>query len=107
RVPTIAHVHDRLPQARAPTFMLKRMVGAVDGLFACSSYVAEPLLALNPSTPVRVVYNPVDVDRFGPSTVSREEARSRLGLGATTSPRCSAPRTSPSSHHGRSRSECA
>ena len=64
--------------------MLKRMVGAVDGLFACSSYVAEPLLALNPSTPVRVVYNPVDVDRFGPSTVSREEARSRLGLGQTT-----------------------
>ena len=84
RVPTIAHVHDRLPQARAPTFMLKRMVGAVDGLFACCSYVAEPLLALNPSTPVRVVYNPVDVDRFGPSAVSREEARARLGLGQTT-----------------------
>jgi glycosyltransferase involved in cell wall biosynthesis len=84
RVPTIAHVHDRLPQGRVPTFMLKRMVRAVDGLFACSSYVAEPLWALNPPRPVKVVYNPVDVERFGPSPVSREMARSRLGLGQST-----------------------
>ena len=54
---------------------LKRMVGAVDGLFACSSYVAEPLLALNPSTPVRVVYNPVDIDRFLPWNMSSEQRR--------------------------------
>jgi glycosyltransferase involved in cell wall biosynthesis len=84
RVPTIAHVHDRLPQGRIPTFMLKRMVRAVDGLFACSSYVAEPLWALNPSTPVKVVYNPVDVDRFAPAAISREMARSRLELDQTT-----------------------
>jgi len=83
-VPTIAHVHDRLPQGRAPTFMLKRMVRAVDGLFACSSFVAEPLWALKPPTPVNVVYNPVDPNRFGPSAVSREMARSRLGLDETT-----------------------
>jgi glycosyltransferase involved in cell wall biosynthesis len=83
-VPTIAHVHDRLPQGRAPTFMLKRMVRAVDGLFACSDYVAEPLWALNPPTPVSVVYNPVDPNRFGPSALSREMARSRLGLEETT-----------------------
>jgi glycosyltransferase involved in cell wall biosynthesis len=84
RVPTIAHVHDRLPQTRVPTLMLKRMVRAVDGLFACSSYVAEPLLALNPPTPVKVVYNPVDVSRFDPSAISRETARSRLGLDQST-----------------------
>ncbi len=84
RVPTIAHVHDRLPQRRAPTFMLKRMVRAVDGLFACSSYVAEPLRALHPAAPVKVVYNPVDVDRFDPSAVSRAKARARLGLDEKT-----------------------
>ena len=83
-VPTIAHVHDRLPQGRVPNFMLKRMVRSVDGLFACSSYVAEPLWALHPATPVKVVYNPVDVGRFVPSTVSRERARARLGLGPAT-----------------------
>jgi glycosyltransferase involved in cell wall biosynthesis len=60
------------------------MVRAVDGLFACSSYVAEPLWALNPRSPVKVVYNPVDVDRFDPSRLSRETARSRLGLNQTT-----------------------
>ena len=84
QVPTIAHVHDRLPQGRVSTFTLKRMVRAVDGLFACSSYVAEPLWALNPRSPIKVVYNPVDVDRFDPSTLSREAARSRLGLDQTT-----------------------
>ena len=84
RVPTIAHVHDRLPQGRLPSFVLKRMVRAVDGLFACSNYVAEPLWALKPSTPVRVVLNPVDVTRFDPAKVSREEARARLGLKETT-----------------------
>jgi len=83
-VPTIAHVHDRLPQGRLSSFALKRMVGAVDGLFACSNYVAEPLWALRPATPVRVVHNPVDVERFDPSRISREDARDRLGLKETT-----------------------
>jgi glycosyltransferase involved in cell wall biosynthesis len=83
-VPTVAHVHDRLPQGRVPTFMLKRMVHGVDGLFACSSYVAEPLWALHPSPAVKVVYNPVDVNQFDPSAISRETARSRLGLDQTT-----------------------
>ena len=80
RIPTIAHVHDRLPQGRVPTFMLKRLSRAVDGLFACSSYAAEPLLTLGRGTPVRVVYNPVDGDLFDPSAVTRETARARLGL---------------------------
>src|SRR3954471_3967958 len=80
RHPMIAHVHDRLPQGRVPTFMLKRMVRAVDGLFACSAYAAEPLVALSRSTPVHVVYNPVDGNRFDPAAISREAARARLGL---------------------------
>jgi glycosyltransferase involved in cell wall biosynthesis len=83
-VPTIAHVHDRLPRARVSAFMLKRMVHGVDGLFACSSYAAEPLRELHPASPVRVVYNPVDVDRFDPDAVSRDTARSALGLGRST-----------------------
>src|SRR3954447_3085882 len=84
RIPTIAHVHDRLPQGRVPTFMLKRMARAVDGLFACSSYAAEPLWNVNRGTPVRVVYNPVDGDVFDPSAFSRETARARLGLPHTS-----------------------
>lgn len=83
-VPTIAHVHDRLPRARVSAFMLKRMVHGVDGLFACSSYAAEPLRELHPASPVRVVYDPVDVDRFDPDAVSRDTARSALGLGRST-----------------------
>jgi glycosyltransferase involved in cell wall biosynthesis len=83
-VPTVAHVHDRLPQGRVPTSMLKRMVHAVDGVFACSAYAAEPLFALSRSTPVHVVYNPVDGNRFDPDAISREAARSRLGLSLTT-----------------------
>jgi L-malate glycosyltransferase len=83
-VPTIAHVHDRLPQGRVPTFMLKRMARAADGLFACSAFAAEPLLAHRRSTPVHVVYNPVDGSRFDPAAISRESARARLGLSRTT-----------------------
>jgi L-malate glycosyltransferase len=84
RVPTIAHVHDRLPGGRVATLMLKSMVSGVDGLLACSSYAAEPLWALNPRKPVKVVHNPVDVDRFCPSVLSRQAARERLGLDETT-----------------------
>jgi len=83
-VPTMAHVHDRLPRGRLPTLMLKRMVRSVDGLFACSAYAAEPLFAFTRSTPVHVVYNPVDGNRFDPAAISRDDARSRLGLNRTT-----------------------
>jgi glycosyltransferase involved in cell wall biosynthesis len=83
-VPTIAHVHDRLPGGRASAFMLNRMLHGVDGVLACSAYAAEPLRALDPSSPVKVVYNPVDVERFDPDAISREAARSSLGLGEST-----------------------
>jgi glycosyltransferase involved in cell wall biosynthesis len=77
--PTVVHVRDVLPPgraARAVRGMLRR--GAAE-VIAISRHVAEAFGEGPKGRLPRVIHNAVDLERFSP-TMSREEARGRLGL---------------------------
>jgi L-malate glycosyltransferase len=76
---TIVHVRDGLPSGGAAD--LTRRVAMRAGLVIANSQWTAGRLALNgPSARVEVVANAVELDRFDPSLISREQARGRLGL---------------------------
>jgi glycosyltransferase involved in cell wall biosynthesis len=78
---TIVHVRDGLPPGRAAD--LTRRVAMRAGLVIANSRWTAGRLALHgPSARVEVVANAVELDRFDPSLISREQARGRLGLDA-------------------------
>ena len=78
--PVVVAVHDHLPPARISRLVERTIALNADMAFACSRYVAEPFLRLGTSLPVRVVYNPIDLERFSPTVMERAAARSRLGF---------------------------
>jgi glycosyltransferase involved in cell wall biosynthesis len=79
RAETIVHVRDGLPSGRAAD--LSRRVARRAGLvIANSGWTAERLGLAGGGPRVEVVANAVELDRFDPERVSREEARRRLGL---------------------------
>jgi L-malate glycosyltransferase len=78
--PVVTAVHDYLPPKLVSRLTQRAIAGNVDMVFGCSRYVAEPFERLDRSVPVRVVYNPIDLDRFSPAVIGRDEARARLGF---------------------------
>jgi glycosyltransferase involved in cell wall biosynthesis len=82
--PVVTAVHDHLPPGLVSRLTQRTIAANVDMVFACSRYVAEPFHQLDVSVPVRVVYNPIDLDRFNPAAIERERARSRLGFSDAT-----------------------
>jgi L-malate glycosyltransferase len=82
--PAVVAIHDHLPRSRVARLTHRTIAAHVDLAFACSSYVAEPFERLGTGLPVRVIYNPIDLERFTPALMEREEARSRLGFSDST-----------------------
>jgi glycosyltransferase involved in cell wall biosynthesis len=82
--PAVAAIHDQLPATRVSRLTQRTIAANLDMALACSQYVADPFEALGSGLRVRVVYNPIDLGRFDPTRISREEARSRLGFADTT-----------------------
>ena len=78
--PVVVAVHDHLPPAKISKVVQRTVARNTDMVFACSRYVAEPFERLGTSLPVRVVFNPIDLDRFSPTVMERAAARSRLGF---------------------------
>lgn len=79
---TIVHVRDGLPAGRAAD--LSRWVANRAGLVIANSRWTASRLGMGGLGPSRarleVVPNAVELDRFDPRSISREEARARLGL---------------------------
>jgi glycosyltransferase involved in cell wall biosynthesis len=82
--PAVAAIHDHLPPTRVSRLTQRTIATNLDMALACSQYVAKPFEALGSGLRVRVVYNPIDLERFDPTRVSRDEARSRLGFTGST-----------------------
>jgi glycosyltransferase involved in cell wall biosynthesis len=82
--PVVVAVHDHLPPRRIARLTLRMISRNADMVFACSRYVAEPFQRQGANPPVRVVYNPIDLERFSPAVMDREQARSRLGFSDST-----------------------
>jgi glycosyltransferase involved in cell wall biosynthesis len=79
--PTLVHVHDCLPGNLVSSAVRWLLCRRSQGLVAVSQY-AEKAFVL-PGSPVlsRVLYNPIDLDRFDPAhTATREQARVELGF---------------------------
>jgi glycosyltransferase involved in cell wall biosynthesis len=79
RAARVAHVRDILPPGRVGDTTLRVLARTASVVLANSRYTAAAVAAAAPRARLRVVYNPVDVTRFDPSGLSREQARARLG----------------------------
>jgi glycosyltransferase involved in cell wall biosynthesis len=77
--PVLVHVRDRLPPGAPSRVSLELIAHRSDRLVANSAYTAAGLPAAAAAR-IRVLANPVDLDRFDPDAMSRLDARRSLGL---------------------------
>lgn len=75
---TVVHVRDCLPPGRASATTLRLIASTASAVVANSEYTADSVRRLAPSAALRVVHNPVDLDRWDPSRIDRVHARARL-----------------------------
>jgi glycosyltransferase involved in cell wall biosynthesis len=79
RAARVAHVRDCLPAGRVSTATLRLIAARSRVVIANSRYTAASVAAAAPRAPLQVVHNPVDLARFDPAAIDREQARARLG----------------------------
>lgn len=82
RTPAVVHLRDRLPAGPLSTLTYDLLARTAAQVVANSRYTAERYPDGHGEDVVRVVHNPVDLTRFDPDRIRRDEARSQLGLGA-------------------------
>lgn len=75
--PSLVHVRDRLPPGRASRLSLQTILRGNDLVVTNSRYTAG---SMPPRPSVRVVFNPVDLERFDAQRTDRGAARASLGL---------------------------
>lgn len=82
--PAIAHVRDCLPPGVVSSITLRALAGGSHAILANSQYTRRAVERAvgNTRTPMHVVHNPVDVDRFDPDRYERSAIRADLGLAA-------------------------
>jgi glycosyltransferase involved in cell wall biosynthesis len=79
--PVLVHIRDWFPDGRFPRAVHGLIARRADAIVANSAYVAAQFDDLSPRHPVRVVHNPVELDRFDPATAHGAAVRHELGLG--------------------------
>jgi len=78
--PVVVHVRDRLPDSAVSSLTFQVLARTVDHFVSNSAYTAAGVPATDSRAPVSVVHNCVDLARFDPDRLTREEARERLAL---------------------------
>lgn len=78
--PVLAHIRDWVPEGRFSRFVLGTVARRADAVVANSAYVAAQFDGLRARRPVRVIHNPVDLDRFDPGAADGARTRRELGL---------------------------
>ena len=79
RVARIAHVRDCLPSGALASATMRALAATATTIVANSRYTAGSVLSAAPGAAVEVVHNPVDLERWNPARIDRNQARSRLG----------------------------
>ena len=82
--PAVVHVHDRLPAGAVSSLALKQIGKRAAAVIANSQYTKASFDHLRPTSAIRVVHGPVDLERFDPGAIDRAEARARLGFESST-----------------------
>lgn len=80
RPPVLAHVRDWAPAGRFSRLVLGVVGRRADLVVANSEFVARQFDGLRLRHQIEVVHNPVDLRRFDPGSVDRDEVRRELGL---------------------------
>jgi L-malate glycosyltransferase len=78
--PVLAHIRDWAPEGRFSRFVLGTIARRADAIVANSAYVAGQFDGLPLRSPVHVLHNPVDLDRFDPAVADRGAMRRELGV---------------------------
>lgn len=78
--PVVAHIRDWAPEGRFPNFVLSMIARQADAVVANSAYVARRFDRCRPRRPVRVIHNPVDLERFDPANVDGRSVRDELRI---------------------------
>src|SRR5688572_4786577 len=79
--PAVVHLRDVLPPGRTSALVRRAVSGRASALIAISRHVADSFATdAAGGPPLHVVYNAVDLERFDPASLSRGEARARLGV---------------------------
>lgn len=76
----LVHLHDCLPSTTAARATERVLSGSAASILANSAYTAACFNDGRSRTPVTVVHNPIDLERFDPGRVDRAGAREELGL---------------------------
>jgi glycosyltransferase involved in cell wall biosynthesis len=76
----IVHAHDALPKTRSAAMVRAALRPTASSLIAISEYTASNLVDLGFTQPIRVLFNPLDTQRFDPGKRSKADARIELGL---------------------------
>lgn len=84
-IPGVVHLRDRLPANPASTACLRLMEATNAAVIANSDFTADSFSEAGIDRPPTVIGNPVDLDRFRPtSREERDAVRARLGLTSET-----------------------
>jgi len=78
--PVLVHVRDCLPRSLATRVALAPVGRRATLVLANSGYTERCFLASVSGCATSVLHSPVDVGRFDPASLGREEARARLGV---------------------------
>jgi glycosyltransferase involved in cell wall biosynthesis len=80
KVPRVVHVHDALPASRSAAVVRRVLQSRLTAAITISEYTTANYAPSGSKQPIYMLSNPIDVDRFDPGVMSRDEARTRLGL---------------------------
>ena len=78
--PTVVWVHDSLGPGAANALIARAIAARATRVVANSAHTAARFRARAPGSAVAVVTNGIDLTRFDPDRVTREDARARLGI---------------------------
>ncbi len=79
--PVLAHIRDWAPAGRFSRLVLGLIARRAAAVVANSAYIAAQFDGLPLRAPVRVIHNPVDLQRFDPGAVDGAAVRRELGVG--------------------------
>jgi glycosyltransferase involved in cell wall biosynthesis len=82
--PVVAHIRDWAPEGGLPDLVHSLIARRADAVVANSAYVAARFGDRPSRPPVRVLHNPIDLERFDPSRADRGSVRAELGISAGT-----------------------
>jgi len=78
--PVVAHIRDWAPAGGLPDQVLSLIARRADAIVANSAYVADRFGDRLARRQVRVIHNPIDLERFDPSRADGGAVRAELGI---------------------------